>query len=84
MKTLNVKNIGSNMIESRIGLYVILVSYETPVAYIDASQYPSMVYRTSKWHSATTTKHINKWLRSKGYEDAIEVEQSVIDKLLKV
>ena len=68
------------MTEVRYGLYIILVSYETPVAYIDAAT--STAYKTKKWHSATTTRHINKFLDSYGFIDAVEEEQEEIDRLI--
>ena len=68
------------MTEVRYGLYIILVSYETPVAYIDAAT--STAYKTKKWYSATTTRHINKFLGLYGYDDAIKVDQQKIGQLM--
>ena len=40
----------------------VLFSYETPVACSIISLTDNGYYRTSKKWSATTTRHINKWL----------------------
>ena len=55
----------------------VLISYETPVAARRGGSY----YRTSTKWSATTSKHINKWLN--GIE-AKERDQSFFDELLKI
>ena len=53
------KPLGPNMTQLVYGSNVILFSYETPVAaFTEHSKY----VRTNKKYSATTTKHINKWL----------------------
>jgi len=38
----------------------VLYSYDTPVACYDPVR--QKVYTTGKWHSATTSRHIKKWL----------------------
>ena len=71
---------------------LVLISYETPVAarvFEFASENNGCaLFRTSKKWSATTTKHINKWLRSNFSEDAPkragEVPQEFFDNLLIV
>lgn len=75
---MRIKQIGSNMIEVSIGVYDILVSYDTPVAAIDRAS--DNAYRTDKFHSVTTSKHINKWLN---WKDAKKVSQDWLDSLLK-
>ena len=56
---MKLKSIASNMTELHFSSYVVLFSYETPVAaYVAGEGY----YRTSAKYSATTTRHINKWL----------------------
>lgn len=42
---------------------IVLISYTTPVAAWVPEQ---GFYRTNEHYSATTTKHINKWLISQG------------------
>jgi hypothetical protein len=74
---MKVTNIGSNMTEIRCGGYTILVSYETPVAAFDSNGF----YKTSKYHSNTTSKHINKWLD--GVEGVQERPQEFFDNLLE-
>jgi len=57
---MKVKSLKKNMTELIIGETTILFSYETPVAcHIDGDGF----YRTKKFFSATTTRHINQWLR---------------------
>jgi len=56
---------------------IVLMSYETPVAAFIPGQ---GVIRTSKKWSATTSKHINKWLQQFSPNVTItEVYQSVLD-----
>lgn len=77
---MKLKQIASNMTELTVNPSVtVFFSYETPVAARLA--YGELV-RTEEWYSATTTKHINKWLRSQGRE-ARTVSQSHINGLLK-
>lgn len=62
-----------------------LFSYSTPVAYLDKTT--GNVYKTSKKWSATTTKHINAFMREiieSGLMVAfnpVSVEQEELDKL---
>lgn len=58
---MKISNVGSNMTELATNSgAVILFSYSTPVA----AMLPSGQYiRTEKKYSATTTRHINKWLQ---------------------
>ena len=59
--TFKLKPIASNMTELCIGSTSILFSYETPVAGWDNKG----AFRTLQHYSATTTKHINKYLGGK-------------------
>lgn len=71
---LQINPIGSNQTElSANGMHV-LFSYQTPVAALINGQY----YKTNKKWSATTTKHINKWVHL-----AVEKEQDFFDNLVK-
>ena len=58
---MKISNVGSNMTElSTNSGAVILFSYSTPVA----AMLPSGQYvKTDKKYSATTTRHVNKWLQ---------------------
>ena len=58
---MKINNVGSNMTElSTNSGAVILFSYSTPVA----AMLPSGQYiKTDKKYSATTTRHVNKWLK---------------------
>ena len=67
---------GSNQIELDLGFAHVFFSYETPVA---ARLTDGTLVRTDQWYSATTSKHINKWLNGC---DALTVSQYRIDCLL--
>ena len=67
---------GSNMTELDLGFAQVFFSYETPVA---ARVTDGTLVRTDQWYSATTSKHINKWLQGC---DALTVSQYRIDCLL--
>lgn len=72
--------IGRNQVEVvRADGTWILVSYGTQVA----AKYPNGDYvKTSKRHSATTTRHINKWLRDNHATGRVrEVPQEELDQL---
>ena len=90
---MKVKNIGSNMTELEFeDGTLVLISYETPVAarvFEFASENNGCaLVRTSKKWSATTTRHINKWLRDtfsgERAKRAGEMPQEWFDSLLKV
>ena len=77
--------IRANMTEVEIGDKTILFSYKTPVAYHETG----IGYaKTSKRWSNTTSRHINQWLKLKGYDasrgDGLrEVSQDELDNLVK-
>ena len=73
---MKLKNIGSNQTELDLGFAQVFFSYETPVA---ACLTDGTLVRTEQWYSATTSKHINKWLQGC---DALTVSQYHIDCLL--
>ena len=90
---MKVKNIGSNITELEFeDGTLVLVSYETPVAArvfgLGKDNDGCALARTSKKWSATTTRHINKWMRSNFSEDAPkrakEMPQDWFDNLLSV
>jgi hypothetical protein len=58
---MKINNVGSNMTELATNSgAVVLFSYSTPVA----AMLPSGQYiKTDKKYSATTTRHVNKWLQ---------------------
>jgi len=63
-----------------IGENQVLYSYSTPVA----AFVPGVGYlQTQQHYSVTTSRHINKWLGSKGllYTGGITVPQSEIDRI---
>ena len=56
---MNLRPIASNMTQLDLpNGYQVLFSYQTPVACLSDNGY----YRTATKWSATTTRHINKWL----------------------
>jgi hypothetical protein len=57
---MKIKQIASNMTELDMGFAQVFFSYETPVA---ARLTDGSLARTEQWYSATTSKHINKWLQ---------------------
>ena len=74
---MQIKPIASNMTELEVNNTTILFSYSTPVAgYSDEG-----AFRTDKWYSVTTSKHINKYLGGKDVGKV--VPQSYIDALVE-
>ena len=69
-------------LESKDGDVVVLVSYETPVAFHKPDG--NGFRKTSKKWSPTTSKQINKWIRSHGGDpdNATSVPQEECDSLL--
>ena len=57
----NLIKVGSNMTQLTNGKFLVLFSYNMPVAVIDTDI--KKVYRTDKFWSKTTSTHINKWLK---------------------
>ena len=79
---MELKLIASNVTEVEFGPYTVLFSYETPVAYHQWTELPPPgigFFRTDKFHSVTTSRHINKWLEG---AEAQKVSQKHIDALL--
>lgn len=69
--------IGSNQIELEIGGNIVFFSYKTPVcAYLRSE---GKWIRTEKFHSITTAKHMNKYLRGRSF---ILVPQQDLDNLV--
>ncbi len=74
---MNIKQLGSNQTLLVFHQKEILFSYETPVAgYIKGRGY----FRTDKRYSATTSKHINKYVE--GWDDVLTLPQEEIDNLV--
>jgi hypothetical protein len=70
--------IGKNMTQLECVGNLILFSYQTPVAMLHRT---GQAFKTNKRWSATTTRHINKWLANK--KEVIEVPQEFFDNLIK-
>lgn len=74
---MKIKPVGSNMTELRLADgTVILFSYETSVAYLNANGYA----KTDQYYSVTTSRHINKWV---GASSVRVVTQAEIDALVE-
>lgn len=71
-----VKQLGSNQTELEIKGARVLFSYSTPVACESVGKR----YRTDKFWSKTTSRHINQWLEGASAES---VPQSFFENLLK-
>ena len=78
---MKVKQLAANMTEVELGDFTILFSYETPVAAHEAGV---GVFKTDKKWSATTSKHINKWMARHGFSKAEEKEQKFFDTLVSL
>ncbi len=74
--------IGSNMTEIRLSTKTILFSYKTPVAMYDSDNVTW--YKTNKYWSATTSRHINKWLKQWGGVNIVprEMDQAFFDAMV--
>jgi hypothetical protein len=60
---MNLNPIASNMTEVQMsGGLTVLFSYKTPVACRWTNGMEQVVYKTSKKWSATTSRHIGKWI----------------------
>lgn len=76
---MKLKVVGSNMTEVEAGNALVLFSYSTPVAarYMNPAGETEYIKTSKKW-SATTSRHINKWLDGVA---AREVSQDFMDAL---
>ena len=76
---MKVQNYGSNQTLIEDAGCQVLYSYETPVALIVRGG-KLRAYKTEQFHSVTTSKHINKFLREEsGSKDATLVPQEVMN-----
>ena len=71
--------IASNMTELALGNRRILFSYKTPVAYYDPI---GGFFKTDKYYSPTTTRHIKKWMN--GAKNVGQVPQETIEAIVDV
>ena len=77
---MKVQSIGSNQTEVTLADgTVVLISYSTPVAALVPGK--GWIRTAKKW-SATTTKHINAWLRKNCGGTVSEVDQWDLDQLV--
>jgi len=77
MNSLHLTQLAPNMTEVRYGENYVLFSYQTPVAYSDKA---GQVFKTNKKWSATTSKHLTKWIGNRPFT---LVDQLFIDNLVK-
>lgn len=79
---MNLKQVGSNMTELELGDGLrVLFSYQTPVAAFIVGQ---GIVKTSKKWSATTTRHITKWITDYSAHVTVnEKPQEYFDNLVK-
>lgn len=82
---MELKPIKPNMTELYLDNYVVLFSYETPVAYRERKT--GDIYKTSVKYSNTTARHVNKWVQDNllkcGHLPILECSQDVLDNLIK-
>ena len=67
------------MTELELNDKVILFSYKTPVAMCDYSN----IYKTDRYYSKTTSKHINQWanMRNTNKDELLTISQSELNQL---
>lgn len=78
---MNLTPIRANMTELETHRMTVLFSYKTPVAVMIDEGLGFVFYRTEKYWSRTTSKHINQWLGIYG-KVASEKPQEYFDNLL--
>ena len=78
---MNLTPIRANMTELNTYGMTVLFSYKTPVAVMVDEGLGFVFYRTAKYWSRTTTRHINHWLGIYG-KVASEKPQEYFDNLL--
>lgn len=76
---MKLKVFGQHMIEVQFNYYDVLFSYDTPVAVFDNET--RLLFATKKFHSRTTSKHINAWesMIDVGVFQRLGVDQATID-----
>lgn len=79
---MKINQIGSNQIQLTIDKGIILISYSTPVAAI-LNEGGFKVYKTNKFWSKTTSKHIGNWIKGETDREILEKDQSFFDDLIK-
>ena len=77
---MNLKLLKKNLTEIDIDNKRVLFSYRTPVAYYENGKF----YKTTRYWSKTTSRHINSWQKDCyiAPHEAIEIDQSILDNLL--
>ena len=78
----NMTEVYKKIVDKKTGEYFILVSYQTPVVIVSFVDGERFVYVNAKYYSATTTRHINYYLREEwGFNDKQIKEFPRIDSL---
>lgn len=81
---MNLEPMGNNKTELRLNDWMVFFSYKTPVAAIDRRT--GKAYRTAKYWSRTTSKHINQYFATLHMPDMYKPEekpQEFFDGLVK-
>lgn len=76
---MKLNNRGGNATTIEVGPVTVLFSYATPVA---AHVQGIGFFRTTEHHSATTSKHINGWLRAEGSGDSFQCPPETFGQML--
>lgn len=71
---------GKKCWELDVKAFLVLFSYETPVAYIEKET--KQAYVTSKRHGATTSHHISQWFQTHSGMMPVDCDQATLDLLL--
>lgn len=81
---MKIKSIGANKTEVSLKDLTLLISYETPVCVVSYGSVSTASLKTSKFHSITTSKHINVWLRDNEFnpDNVPTMPQAWFDKFL--
>ena len=78
---MKVESLGRNKTLIKLENKAVLISYSTLVACLINDNGTWKAYKTSKYHSVTTSRHINDWFKQ--WSDVAEQkDQSWFDKLL--
>lgn len=72
--------VATNHTELISGDLTVFCSYSTPVAYYDQSI--DVVYKTTEKFSATTTRHLKKWLESFYGTSVVDISQENLDSVV--
>lgn len=78
---MKLEKVSTNVTKVFLPEWTVLFSYNTPVAALEIST--GKYYRTSEFHSVTTSKHINQWLSGWRKAEAIEKPQEFFNQIVE-